>query len=62
MKRIKELAKIAATKTYIQCVSDEANYRRSEIKNAKKIIKTRSEKGLKDVETSTQPDPDRNLS
>jgi hypothetical protein len=61
MKRIKELAKIAATLTYLQCTTDEANYRRSEIASAKRILKNRSEKGLKDVQTATQPDPDRDL-
>lgn len=61
-KRIKELVKRAATLTYLQCVSDEANYRRSELRNAKKIIKIRSERGLKDGETTAESDSNWNLS
>lgn len=49
MKRIKELVKRAATLTYLQCISAEANYRRAEIEGAKAMLKRRAKKGLKDV-------------
>jgi hypothetical protein len=52
-KRIKELVKRAATLTYRKCTNDEANYRWHEVHNAKQILKRRTEKGLKDEETTT---------
>lgn len=45
MERIRQLVKIAATLTYPDGRSDEANYRRGELKNAKDIIKRRSFQG-----------------
>ena len=42
MERIRQLVKIAATLTYPDGRSKEAEYRRGELKNAKDILKRRS--------------------